>query len=354
MFPSQLITTEGQTSELPSWESELNETRMLNIIKDISADDFEGRHVGTNGDKLIQGYLNSELENIGLQKIINETDFRQAFISSGYGSTANLLAGISAGPNIQSEQVIIISAHMDHLGIASPGRVFNGANDDASGVAVVLEVARLCKLLSIDYSFKKNIIFAFWNAEEVGFQGSKYFVSSEPLKKYNLEIELVINLDEVGYDAGDHTLWVSGGLDIPEIYANGFETAAEKVGILNTNLYKSNGGSDHQSFLDKNIPAMTLVWTAHRPFWHTTDDTWEKIDTNLLGKTTSLLMTLLIDQYGVLDTSKPLENSRDLDPIFVITKNENKSNYGLILGGISIGIMILGIIFLLRYSKKAF
>lgn len=345
----QTAQTEISDNLANTWQNQVNETRMLQIVKFMSSDEFGGRRTGTDGDRLSQSLLDTALDNFGLKKLTNRTDYRQIVPSFADGESANILGSLRSSNLYDSiNETIILSANADHIGMISPTQIYNGANDNASGVSVTLEVAMILSEVSKIYPFKKNIIFAFWAAEERGRLGSQHFLKTGLLSEQNLSLELVINLDQVGYDRGDGILKVSGGLDVPELYASGLTAAANEIGISRPNLYSTGRNSDHQTFLDNNTPAYTLIWESNGPNYHTVNDTWEKIDPNLLGITAELILELLINQYDLVDTTIFLSAA-------IETSNSSSSSAGRIVSRLGVTITLSLMVyrmFFLRHRRE--
>jgi hypothetical protein len=163
--------------------------------------------------------------------------------------TQNVLAKISGADKNLKNEYVMVGAHMDHLGIDTTGDVFNGADDNASGTAVVMEVARTMKLNQIKP--KRTIIFALWAAEESGLLGSKYYTENPvyPLEK----TVTCINLDMEGHGSGKVNF--SGVYYAPEIWDI---LKARLPKELVDNILPSRGGpggSDHTYFLSRGVPA---------------------------------------------------------------------------------------------------
>jgi len=190
-------------------------------------------------------------------------------------------------PSDNSEEYIIIGAHYDHLGMGGPGSgsrkpdtvaVHHGADDNASGIAGVIELARKIKshsLLSSMYPpFKRNIIFVAFSAEEMGILGSTYFIKNAPfdVKK----IKTMFNFDMLGRLKDDNT-----------ILTGGTGTSKESDSILdfflngrNLKISKSAQGfgpSDHAPFYAENIPVFFFS-TGPNEDYHKPEDDISKIN----------------------------------------------------------------------------
>ena len=160
--------------------------------------------------------------------------------------------GILPGKHTElKEECIIIGGHLDHLGISLNGFINNGADDDASGVAVILELARV---LNLNYfQPDRSIVFAAWAGEEMGLVGSRYYTEHFlfPLEK----TAVYMNMDMVG--CGDEDLFVGGMWEFSDLYDLIKQNMSED---LKTKLhYRLNyRGSDHSSFIRKGVTSISL------------------------------------------------------------------------------------------------
>ena len=138
----------------------------------LSDDDMEGRRAGTKGIEKAAKYIESEFKRIGLEKFEGLDSYRQNFQERGL-SLFNVIGCIKGTE--KKEELVIISAHYDHLGTKDNlegDKIFNGANDNASGVAAVLALA---EFFSKNKTNNRTIIFVAFTAEEMGLLGSRYF-----------------------------------------------------------------------------------------------------------------------------------------------------------------------------------
>jgi len=166
--------------------------------------------------------------------------------------TQNVLAKITGSDENLKNEFIIVGAHMDHLGIDMTGDVLNGADDNASGTAVVMEAARVMKLNK--FRPKRTIVFALWAAEEEGLLGSKYYTENPvyPLEKTVANI----NLDMEGHGTGK--VRAAGAYYAPEVWEV-LKTRLPKDVMDNTIPGRGGpGGSDHSHFLYNGVPAFMV------------------------------------------------------------------------------------------------
>jgi len=170
----------------------------------------------------------------------------------------NVLGLLPGSDPERKDEIIVIGAHYDPLGREPDGAVMNGANDNASGVATILEIARLWHAQG--YRPARSVLFAAWDGEEQGLLGSRHYVENPtyPLTR----TVAMLNLDMVG--AGE-TLQIDGGGPVVAQLLAGAET----YGITTT--LTSAGRSDHASFDEAGVPAAMLIWWPD-PAYHTPDD----------------------------------------------------------------------------------
>jgi aminopeptidase YwaD len=214
--------------------------------------------------------------------------------------TARNVAGLLEGTDpVLKNSYIVVGAHYDHLGMGGPGSgsrfldslaIHNGADDNASGVGGVLELASYLSLEKVP--LKRSIVFVAFDGEELGILGSRYFTDNPliDLKK----VDAMINFDMIGRLKTDD----------PSIMVGGTGTSKESETILNslnTGGIKMSfspegyGPSDHASFYADNIPVFFFTTGAHEDY-HTPDDDWQKInfegEKNVLEIGQQLLLTI--------------------------------------------------------------
>ncbi len=196
-------------------------------------------------------------------------------------STQNVVAILHGNSNEMSEEYIVIGAHHDHLGMGGTGSgsrmpdskaVHHGADDNASGVAALLELAS--NMASKQSRSKRSILFVSFGAEEMGLVGSKYFVSNLPVPAS--QIKTMINLDMIGRLKEDSVLTIGGTGTAKEM--------DEILSLFENDLpFKINrqpdgyGPSDHAAFYAASIPVLFFTTGAHEDY-HTPLDTWDKIN----------------------------------------------------------------------------
>ena len=206
------------------------------------------------------------------------------------GRARNVLARLPGGDG----PMVVLGAHLDHLGYGGPGslapgtrEIHNGADDNASGCAVLLEAARL---LSAGEPPAGDVLFAFWSGEELGLLGSSHF-SRNPTISLDA-VACNYNLDMVGR-AGDGRLSVLGA-GSSSVFAAWLAEAGPAAGLdLEVSLTSQGlGGSDHQVFLGREIPSLHLFSGLHSDY-HTPTDDADGFEAGGAAKVTALVLELV-------------------------------------------------------------
>lgn len=255
----------------------VDSAQLMQDVKVLSSDKMEGRKVGTRGNREAQLYIIRRFEQIGVQKQFDT--YEQSFFFSSHGKRIMGTNIIGYLPGKRSDW-IVISAHYDHLGIAAQAvngdSIYNGADDNASGVAGLLALAAFFK----QHPPQHNILFVAFDAEEEGLQGSKAFV--EQSKDFMKKVVLNINMDMISHsDKGE--LYASGTRQFPQLKP--FIAQADSNGqakILFGHDDPQGGGdnwvnqSDQGSFYAAGIPFIYFGVEDH-PDYHRVSDSFETI-----------------------------------------------------------------------------
>jgi len=184
----------------------------------LASDAMQGRGSGTPDELRAADYLASELRQIGISPLGDNGDFIQDvsttvnFRSGPRAWHTRNVIGVLAGSDAKlKDQVVLLSAHLDHLGVRAPvngDSIYNGADDDASGCVAVLQLARA---LAAGPPPKRTVLFVFFGSEETGGQGDQYFLSHPPLPLdrivANLEFEMIGRPDPA---VKPNELWLTG------------------------------------------------------------------------------------------------------------------------------------------------
>lgn len=193
--------------------------------------------------------------------------------------------------NENNTETIVICAHYDHLG-EQDSVYYPGADDNASGVAVLLELAQL--LAQDTFTFSKNIQIVFFSAEEQGLFGSEHFVYKSPFFKENTT--LCINLDMVGFVyANNPAIYIIDYApgDLYDDVFGGIEDSYVQFSLIHHENFLNEFSSDHISFVTQGIPAY-MFFTGLHPYYHSPLDTPNRLNYDAMNVLTFSLLELII------------------------------------------------------------
>jgi hypothetical protein len=247
----------------------------------LSADDMEGRMVGSEGGARARAYLLSRFEDMGLAPaeggyeqhfaVARPMDLRERASLTPDISAVNLIGVIEGrDPSI----AMVVTAHYDHIGVNEDGEIFNGADDNASGVGALLAVAGHF----LANPPQHTVVIVAFDAEEGGLDGARHFVANPPAGIG--EIAFNLNLDMLGY-SDNGRLFAVGSYHTPEL-AGLIEAAAAESSIELLAGYDRPTEnrrddwtllSDHAAFHLQGIPFLYLGVEDH-PYYHTPADTF--------------------------------------------------------------------------------
>ncbi|MEP7317725.1 MAG: M28 family peptidase [Panacibacter sp.] len=178
--------------------------------------------------------------------------------------------------NFNAPNTVIIGAHYDHLGygedansLDGQGQIHNGADDNASGTAALIEMARI---LQSTKTRNNNYLFIAFSGEELGLFGSKYWLENPSIK---VVPNYMINMDMVGRYDSSKKLTI-GGYGTSPVWGNVFTTTTDKNLVIKFDS-SGTGPSDHASFYRKDIPVLFFFTNSHSDYHKATDD-WQKIN----------------------------------------------------------------------------
>jgi len=277
---------------------EISDRDILEHIKYLSSDELEGRYPGSKGSDLAIDYIATDYKRSRLSPLGSD-DYLQFFdFTNQKGEKIRVpnVVGMIPGTNLKKEY-IVIGAHFDHLGYGgahsgslemSSRAIHNGADDNASGVAGMLELAS--KLSVERKSLQRSIIFVAFNAEEQGIFGSKYFVQNSPVNPSN--IITMINLDMIGR-LKNLSLNISGTGTSPIFNKILDKTSAKHYLNISKNP-EGFGPSDHSSFYSNDIPVLFFFTGGHSDY-HKPSDDWEKINSKGQMKIINMIYDIVLE-----------------------------------------------------------
>lgn len=248
----------------------------------LASDELGGRGLGSPGLDLALQYVARRFQSLGLQPPAPGGESRdgigaylQEFSAHGRAATANVI-GVLPGDPAVSPQAVVIGAHIDHLGTdpsLTGDQIYNGAEDNASGVAALLDVARQLVqwrtgLDDHERSGLRSVIFIVFSAEESGLLGSNHYAANPAFA--HTETIAMINLDSVGR-LRDNQLYLFGTGSAREFPAI-IEGLNQAPNFTLTTQAHGVGGSDHVSFLHQQVPALHLFTGPHTDYHKVTDE----------------------------------------------------------------------------------
>lgn len=219
-------------------------------VRFLSSPECEGRLTGTEGERRAAAYIAHEFRRAGIVPVFQEF--------KGHGTTGRNVIGVVGGA---SEECVVIGAHYDHLG-EMKGRICPGADDNASGTAAILELARRFAARPA----RRTVVIAAFSGEELGLHGSAFYARNPviPLEK----TVAMINLDMIGRLRETLIVFGTGSGDTFKEHLAGIPAKFGNDPV---------GPSDHTSFYVKGVPAVHLLTGVHSD-WHQPTDTAEKIN----------------------------------------------------------------------------
>ena len=268
----------------------------------LADDDLEGREAGTQGGRIAGDYIVSMLKSLGIRPVgdsyyhpfevyhaerqkkgqrwqVEPDSIAKLKQVVHQKLSLNNVLGMIEGKN--KNEYVIVGAHYDHLGIdpmLDGDQIYNGADDNASGVSAVLQIARA--FLATGQQPMRNVIFAFWDGEEKGLLGSRAFVQSFPQID---QVKGYLNFDMIGRnnDESNPTHVVYFYTESHPAFGEWLKHDIEKYHLNLTPNYrpwdKPVGGSDNGTFAKRDIP---IIWyhTAAHPDYHMPSDHAERIN----------------------------------------------------------------------------
>lgn len=314
----------SKTADVAKYMNTITPNELKTHLYIVASDENEGRDTGTEGQKKAGKYLIEQYEKNGIsfpptaaswyQKVPSE------FMARGFAPKLNDSENIWAfiKGTEKPEEIVVISAHYDHVGMKN-GEIYNGADDDGSGTVALLEIAQAFQKAKQDgFGPKRSILFLHVTGEEHGLHGSRYYSENPLFPLKNTVVD--INIDMVGRRDTIHPNTNN------YIYVIGSDRLSSELHEINeaqnkkyTNLvldYKYNDRndperiyyrSDHYNFAKKGVPAIFFFNGIHADY-HMPTDTPDKIEYDALAKRAQLAFTLA---WELANRSEKIKVDRD-------------------------------------------
>ncbi|MFT4557718.1 MAG: hypothetical protein ACI92S_003091 [Planctomycetaceae bacterium] len=247
----------------------ITEPELKRHIDFLASDTLQGREAGMQGNYAAGAYIVDQLRKSNVSPVATGEDYFHYF----HPNFRNILAVIPGSDESLKNEFILVGGHYDHVGFGNRtnsrgpfGVVHNGADDNASGTAGVLEIAQ--SLAQLGTKPKRSILIAFWDGEEKGLLGSKHFVDYPAITLSKIRFHL--NADMIGRLRPD-------GLEI-----SGWQTATgcrqflaqqNSGGLKLSFMYSYKPESDHWPFFERRVPSLMLHTGKHADYHRPSDDT---------------------------------------------------------------------------------
>ena len=285
------------------------ETPKQVTIKDdvmfLSNDSLEGRQTGSEGEQKAAKYIAQRFEDLGLQPKGTNGYFQEFSFKPKTNPHQKVSYTVKdgdstiTGTNVvgfidnQAENTVIIGAHYDHLGYGAEGSLYrgdtkeihNGADDNASGVGVLLDLAKKLK----DTNKGNNYIFITFSGEEMGLLGSNYYAKNPTVS--NDKANYMINMDMVGRLKADSTLAVYGVGTSP-IFKQTLKAHNQKFKLVQNE--SGVGPSDHTSFYNVDVPVLHFFTGQHEDYHKPTDD-FDKLNYDGMSTISNYIFEVITD-----------------------------------------------------------
>ena len=304
-------TAPKDNSDPTKYVNAISEKDLKKMLYTIASDEMEGRETGSPGQKKAGLYMIEQYKKSGVSFPKGASDYYQhipaAFLNArrneNLADSENIWAFIEGSE--KPDEILVISAHYDHVGIKN-GEVYNGADDDGSGTVAVIEMAKaFAKAKKQGHGPKRSILFLHVTGEEHGLHGSRFY-SENPLFPIANTIA-DINIDMIGRRDVEHSktnnyVYVIGADRLSSDLHNAVVAQNEKYIKMDLD-FKFNDPkdpnhfyerSDHYNFAKHGIPSIFFFNGVHEDY-HGKDDTPEKIEYDALTKRTKLAFVLAWD-----------------------------------------------------------
>ena len=252
----------------------------------LASDSLQGRKAGTEFAKKACDYIVKQWKEIGVEPYFDNS-FLQPFNSKKF---QNVVGKIRGNDSVLKDEYIVVGAHYDHLGVIN-GKIYNGADDNASGVSTLIELAR--ELKRNQSNLKRSVILIAFDAEEVGLLGSTYFTKYPQMPIKN--IKLMISIDMVGwYKTSGKVIYEGGGtikdgekmILLSKLVPNGLNVEIKK---FEESAFTA---TDTEPFATKGIPTLAVSTGLKSPY-HKPEDEAHLIDYDGMALVTEHLGNLV-------------------------------------------------------------
>jgi hypothetical protein len=281
-----------------------------NFVNTLADDALEGRETGTRGGRAAGAYLGQQFQRLKLRGGAADGGYYQPFGSN----SRNLLGWIEGSDPELKHQYVMVTAHYDHVGYGKAsnsfgplGQIHNGADDNASGDAGLLETAGAFNQLP--QPPKRSVMFALWDAEEEGLLGSKYWLEHPTVPLAN--VAAVLNVDMIGRLRGNRVIVYGGRSSYG--WRQMLSRDNQATGLLLDFDWLMKADSDHQPFFAAGVPVLMLHTGLHEDY-HRPSDKADKINSAGLKLISQLMFRTALDLADEAERPKFRNGSRNESP----------------------------------------
>lgn len=296
-------------------------------IEYLASDELEGRATGTEGERLAAEYISERMQELGLQPMGTDGFFQDFSVKNkdnphemAFGEDGDItVRNVIGYLDNNAPHTVVIGAHYDHLGHGNFGSLYvdgpaihNGADDNASGVAGMLHLA---KELKGKYT-THNFLFIGFSGEEHGLWGSNYFTKNPTVTMK--DVSYMLNMDMIGRLNEEGKLSINGVGTSPS-----WNSAMKKIKIKGLSIVTTEGGmgaSDHTSFYLSDVPALHFFTGQHMDYHKPSDDE-EKINYQGIELVMDYMMALIdhVSNDGDLEFTQTASNDDQQQRSFNVT-----------------------------------
>lgn len=277
-------------------KAEISQKEVTRIETVLASDEMEGRKVFEPGIEKASTFIESEFKRIGLKFYGDLKSYRQEF--SIKGKSANNVIAIIPGKS-KTDEFVVFSAHYDHLGVKALGddKIFNGANDDASGVTAVIALAEYFKKTGGN---ERTLIFVAFTAEEIGGFGSRHFSESINPDK----VVAMFNIEMIGTESkwGKNSAYITGyeKSDFGKILQRNLKGSKFRFEPDPYPEMKLFYRSDNAMLAALGVPAHTISTSKmdHEPNYHKASDEVETLD---MENMTEIIKSIAISSQSIIN-----------------------------------------------------
>ncbi len=267
--------------------AQTRQERLTGHVYYLASDELQGRKAGTEYARMAADYIIGHYSQIGLKPFFGEWTVPFTKFGKDYTDVVGVIEG---NDPVLKDEYIVLGAHYDHLGVRN-GNVYNGADDNASGSAALIEIAR--ELYAARENLKRSVIIAAFDAEEIGLYGSTFLADTLSKTIGKDKIKLMMSIDMVGWYKASGKLKMEGVATIRD-GRNIISSEAERCSVTVDPKRFENSvftATDTEGFAKMGVPTLAVTTGLKSPY-HKPEDDAELIDYEGMDKVTGYIASL--------------------------------------------------------------